>query len=361
VDSYQKLKEKLTAPKKPDHLPFDKGLSSGSTLINLAATGRPEIAMLPGTYALWVGDPGSGKTFLTLTTLAEAAINPVFDDYRLIYHNAENGALMDLERFFGKKMASRLEPPAGTKKAPQHTNILEEFYEQLGEAVSKGPCVYLLDSMDSLMPRSQLKQESKDKKAAAKGLEVSGSFGTDKAKINSTKLRPIANKIKKNGSILIIISQTRNRIGFGSQYDPKTRGGGDALTFYSHLELWTSVRQHLSKKVGKKSVEQGVVCRVKVKRSRFHGRQRTVDIPIIHSAGMDDLGGLVNWMVEWEQWSGKENTVTAPEFDFSGNREKLIQKIEEEGREKELREIVVAAWDAIEKKCEVRRKNKYSG
>lgn len=360
MDSYQKLKEKLTAPKKPDHLPFDRGLSSGSTLINLAATGRPEIAMLPGTYALWVGDSGSGKSFITLTTLAEAAINPVFKKYRLLFNNAENGALFDLERFL-PPLVDRLEPLAGTKKKPTNITVLEDFYDALETALSVGPCIVLNDSMDALVPRAWRKKQKKDKAAKAKGKEEGGSYGTEKAKVNSERLRPIVNRLQETGSILIVISQSRDRIGFGSQYNPKTRGGGNALTFYAHLELWTSVKEHVVKKVGKKSIEQGIVCRVKVKKNRVNGRVRTVDVPILHSAGIDDLGGLVNWMVEWEQWSGKENTVTAPEFHFSGNREKLIQKIEEEGREKELREIVVAAWDAIEKKCEVRRKNKYSG
>lgn len=352
------LKAALTADKPATHLPFDRGLSSGSTLVNLAATGRPDVAFLPGNYALWVGDSGSGKTFVTLTTLAEAAINPAYKGYRLLFNNAENGALIDLHRFL-PPLVGRLEPLAGSTKKPINLTVLEDFYDALDDALDGGPCVVLLDSMDALVPRAWAKKLRADKNARARGREEGGSYGTEKAKVNSERLRPVVNRLAETGSILIMISQSRDRIGFGSQFDPKTRGGGNALTFYAHLELWTSVRGHVAKKVGEKSVEQGVVCRVKVKKNRINGRVRAVDVPILHSHGIDDLGSLVEWLCDWGHWRGKDKTVEAPEFGFSGPKEKLIAKLEEASLEQELHDLATRVWGEVEARCEVHRKPRY--
>jgi RecA/RadA recombinase len=355
----ERLRNKLTAPKTDAALPFHLGLSSGSTLINLACSGRPDVAFLPGNYALWVGDSGSGKSFITLTTLAEAAINPAYKDYRILFHNAENGALFDLDRFL-PPLVKRMEPLMGSKASPDNSVILEDYWAACAAAVKSGPCVVLTDSMDALIPKAWLKKQKEIKKASAKGEDAGGSYGTDKAKLNSEHLRGVVSALRETGSILIMISQSRDRIGFGSQFDPKTRGGGNALTFYSHTELWTSVVGKLTKTVRGRAVEQGIICRVKCKKNRVNGRKRTVDVPILHSHGVDDLGGCVDWLVGWKHWNEKGGKIAAPEFDFDGSREKLIAMLEEDEQEDELRQLVTKVWNEIESACEVHRKSRYS-
>jgi hypothetical protein len=87
--------------------PSSSYLSTGSTLLNLACSGKVSGGFIKGHYYHFVGDSSSGKTFLCLTCLAEAAINPHFDDYQLIHDDAENGSLFDFGKFFGPKMAGR--------------------------------------------------------------------------------------------------------------------------------------------------------------------------------------------------------------------------------------------------------------
>ena len=86
-------------------------LHSGSTLINLACSGNPDWAMLSGAYYWMVGDSSSGKTVLTVGCLAEASINPAFDGYDLVFDNAEDGAMMPIEKFYGKRLADRIDHP----------------------------------------------------------------------------------------------------------------------------------------------------------------------------------------------------------------------------------------------------------
>ena len=76
-------------------IPLSDYLGTGSTLLNLACTGKLQGGFLKGHYYSVVGDSSSGKTFLALTCFAEAAINKNFKEFRLIYVLAE-GRLINL-------------------------------------------------------------------------------------------------------------------------------------------------------------------------------------------------------------------------------------------------------------------------
>src|SRR6516162_7644169 len=115
--------KKLITPDEPRVLTSSDFLSSGSTLLNLACSGRTRGCFVKGHYFYFVGDTSSGKTFLTLTAFAEACANPNFDEYELVFDNAENGALMNFEKFFGSKMASRVKEPESGNSV-----TLQDFY-----------------------------------------------------------------------------------------------------------------------------------------------------------------------------------------------------------------------------------------
>lgn len=359
-DAEEIKKALLTKRPKTDHLPYDKGLSTGSMLLNLACTGDPNVGFLPGHYYLLVGDSGAGKTWLSLAAFAEASINSVFDEYRLIFDNAENGALMDVERYFGPSLAKRLEPPGGNLAKPKYSTTLEEFYFFVDDALNQDkPFIYVLDSMDSLTTEDEILKFSKKKKAKERGGKETGSFGTSKAKINSSHLRVVYNKLRVSNSILIIISQTRHNIGMNAMFNPKTRGGGDALTFYATLEWWLSVKGHITSKVKGIQVEQGVMCKVRIRKNRIQGKDRSVNVPILHAHGIDDVGGSIDWLQKWGHWGKEESKIVAPEFSFKGTKEGLVKKIQEEDGEEDLGIILKEVWDDIEERSSLTRKNKY--
>jgi hypothetical protein len=64
--------------------------------------------------------------------------------------------------------------------------------------------------------------------------------------------------------------------------------------------------------------------------------------------------------LEEGRWSADKGVIAADDFKFKGKREELIEKIENDSAEKELRCIVVETWKTIEHGCHVKRKNKYA-
>lgn len=335
-------------------------LSTGSTLLNLALSGRSSGGYVKGKVHLVIGDSTAGKTVEVLTALAEATIDPKFDEYRLIYDNGEEGALMDMATFYGPKVAERVEPPAGTKEEPIHSTTVEEFYFHLDDAIKQGPCIYILDSMDVLSTGEEEEQFEKEKAAHKSGKSTGGTYGTEKAKKNSRGLKRVISKLKTNGSILIIICQTRDNIGFGARFNPKTRGGGKSLKFYTTVEIWFSVKEKIQKKINTKMRQQGIVAKIATKKNRITGKEWDIEIPIYWSSGIDDTGSCVDFLVEEGHWKESSGRINAPEFDFKGTREQLIQMIEKEDLERNLRIIVTRVWREVEDKSAIKRKNRYA-
>lgn len=331
-------------------------LSTGSTLLNLACTGNPEGGFGKGEYVFFVGDSMSGKTWFTLSCLAEASRRKSFRNYQFIYDAPEQGAKMDLEFFFGAKVAKRIDtPPSG---GPSRT--VEEFYFNMDAAIDEGPCIYIMDSMDALGSDEDVEQFEKQRKAYEEDKDAGGSYGMGKAKSNSTMLRQVLSKVQESKSILIIISQTRDNIGFGSQFNPKTRSGGKSLRFYADIEIWTSVRATVKKKYKGKDRQQGVITKCEMKKNRHNGQLHKVEVPIYHSYGIDDVASCIGYLVEEKHWSANKGVINATDFEFKGKEGKLIEHIEENDLEPVLREIVGEVWQEIQDATAVKgRKKRY--
>ena len=333
-------------------------VSTGSTLLNLACTDNPFCGFVKGGYYFLVGDSSSGKTFLSLTCLAEAARSAVFRKYRFIYDNSENGAHMSVEKFFGKRVAKRLEAPAMKDGQPVFSGSIEEFYYHVDDAIKADqPFIYILDSMDSLTSSDEQAKFDEHKDAHRKGKTAAGSYGDGKAKKNSANLRRLITPLERSGSILIIINQTRDNLGFG--FEKKTRSGGNSLKFYASLEMWSSVKGRIHKTVRGKKRQIGIDCKIQLKKNRMSGKERTITFPIYHSYGIDDIGGCIDYLIDEGHWSKKGNTILAKEFKIKGTRDKLIKTIETNGDEKALRTIVGEVWNEIEEACALKRKKRY--
>lgn len=357
-----KIKAELTKPRRKRSPPIKPSdfLSTGSTLLNLACTDNVNGGLIKGKYFFFVGDSQSGKTWLGLSCFAEACINKSFDDYRLIYDNVEDGALMDLERFFGAKVAERIEPPAFEGDVPVFSETIEEFYFNIDDALEEGkPFIYVLDSMDALSSDYEGKKFDENKKANREGKTAKGDFGDNKAKRNSAWIRGVLAGIRDTKSILVVLNQTRDNIGAGLFEPKQTRSGGRALKFYATLEMWSSVVKQLRREVRGTKRQIGTQVRVAVKKNRYKGKDRTIEIPIYHSYGIDDVGSCVDFLVEEKHWKKTKGAINAEEFNKVWKRTQLIEHIEDEGLQMDLREIVADVWEEIEEACELKRKPRY--
>lgn len=359
-------------------------LSTGSTTLNLLHTGNPFGGLPRGKYWLCVGDSNSGKTFLSMTCFAEATINPAFANYRLIYDNGEDGMAMNLDRLFSEAVADRIEPPRRRGDEPLYSYLSEEFYFNVTDALfaagwdlkhrrpsgvdNPRPFIYVLDSENSLDSEAAVAKFYKRKTAFAKKSkgeaadDVAGSFGDGKAKIHSENLRKVRRGLKETGSILVVVSQTRDNIsGYGER---KTRSGGNALKFYADIETWFNPAGAVKKEVH--GIERKIGTRVHAvtKKNRVTGLLGEADLSIYPSFGIDDLGSCADYLIRESVWSQKNGTVTAGGLpgmkSVVGTRDKIIRIIEKNNLEDELRRLCGTCWAEVQAACALRRKNRYA-
>lgn len=333
----------------------------------MACTDTPDFAFRKGGYYYLVGDSTSGKTWTSLTCFAELCRNKAFDNYELVFDDVEGGALMDVELYFGKAVARRMRAPRYSAKGrPINSTTVETFYYHISDLLEEGePFIYVLDSQDSLTSASAKAKFNEQKEAAEKGREAAGSYGDGKAKYHSEHLRLILAGLRKTGSILIIIGQTRDNLGMG--FEKKTRSGGKSLRFYANLEIWTSVAEKIKKRVRDKDRTVGVSCFAEVKKNRETGKvgkDRGVHIPIYYDLGIDDVGSCVDFLIDEKHWEkipgeGKKKIYNASDIMFKGSRDEIVRYIEEEEIEKQLRSITAKVWKEIEDECCSQRKRRY--
>lgn len=347
-------------------IPLSEFVSTGSTLLNLACSDKPNGGFAKGKYYFLVGDSSSGKTWLSLTCFAEAAINPNFDGYEFIYDNVEDGALMDVEAYFGPRVVARMRAPG---RNGENSTTVESFYDNVHYNVQRSkksgkPFIYVLDSQDALDSEAAAEKADENRAARATDKEQKGSYGDGKAKYHSENIKRALIGVRETNSILIIIGQTRDNIsGMG---DPKTRSGGRALRFYATLEIWTSIREKMMKTIRGEARQIGVLVKIQIKKNRFTGKNHAVEVPIYTSIGMDDTGSCVDYLLEEKYWKLKKvkdedtKVIVAPEFEFEGSRAALIRHIEQNDLEQDLRQLVADLWDEIQEAMTVQRKNRYA-
>lgn len=354
----EKIRIALKAPEAPTKIPSPGShLSTGSMLLNLALSDRPDGGFLPGHYYWIVGNSSSGKTFFSMTCFAEACKNSRYAKYRLVYDNVENGMLMNVRRLFGKSAEKRIEPPRGTQNKPKFSRTIEDFYFNLDRALGEGkPFIYVLDSENSLTSEQERGTFEERRKAHEKGKEGPGSYGDGKAKKHSEMLRAVMGRLEESESILIIVSQTRDNIGAGMFESKQTTSGGRSLKFYATCEIWTTPAGKIKMSVRGKERKIGMKVKVSAKKNRITGKEHDVETAIYPSYGIDDTGTCIDWLTEEKWWkkSGAEITVGDNRWD----RTKLIQWLED-GNMPTLTSALQECWDAIEEAKRLKRKARY--
>lgn len=341
-------------------------VSSGVTKLNLALTNHYKRGLAKGRYYMFVGDSDTGKSFVLLGVLAEAANDINFDNYRLIYDDVEGGALMDISEYYGEKLAERLEyPHEDLDGRPCSSETIEDFYDALDDAdcvaVEDGrPFIYILDSMDALSSEQADKKDSENKGLREKGKESKGNYGDGKAKYNSQHLRSVTQKLNKTGSILIIVCQSRDDLH--NTFSIGTHSGGRALKFFAAAQIWTKQIKTLVQTVRKTKRKIGITPKFIVTKNRFTGLKHEVSFPIYYSYGVDDTRACIEYLCTEKEFSKVKNTINCKGFDFKGSVEACIEYFEEdEKRLEELHQLCQKVWNDIIDTLKVKgRRKKYN-
>lgn len=328
-------------------------------MLNLAISDRVDGGFPLGTLNNIIGDSSSGKTFICMTALACACADPRFEEHLKIQDDAEHADSFNKKKLFGP-LSCQMQPPAVDEDGEALNSSLLEDMESIvyGLNDKQRKYIYMLDSMDSLSCKAELKASDERIKAHREGKEAKGSYGMNKAKLIGEFLRKAVKGIRKSDSMVMVISQTRDNINPMS-FVTKTRSGGRALKFYSSVEMWMAECGKLTKTIRGEKIETGIVTRIKIKKNKVTGKRRIVDLPIYYDYGVDDIGSCVDFLVKEKVWKKEKLSLVVGDWDFKGTRDRLVAYIEDQNLESEMKKIVQATWTEKEDAICIKRKPRF--
>jgi len=257
-------------------------LDSGSTLLNLALTGRYDCGWRAGRVANLVGDRSTGKTLVAIGTAALFLRFPRGGKKpRVVYMEAESAFDEEYARTIGL-------PEDGFELV--RLNTVEAFEKKALEvaAAAKEDEAYLIvvDSLDGLL-------SEKDK---AKRDEGKGSYGMGKTKALSSVFPSVVGVFEEKSITPLIISQVRFNINAGL-YGPKyTRAGGKALDHALTHEVWLHERRKLFDKAPYDKIPYGINIEAHVTKNKIGRAFRRAALPIIFDHGVDDVTSLLDFL-----------------------------------------------------------------
>lgn len=349
-DTLTELQEAAEAAKQEAMLP-SPNLSMGCDLLNLAISDDVCKALGYGRYVWYEGGSSSGKSYLTLSAVAEAARNPEYNEHRLIFFDGERGAGFDLADYFGDQVAERLEV--------MYPENLERFYDICDDTLDKGKAVMVLDSFDALLPASVEEKIEEDAEKRAKAENTGGSYAMEHGKIHSQRLRRLIKKLHASNSLFIGISQQRDNIST-NPYAPKNRtSGGRSLRYWASVQIETQLASPIKKKVDGKDHVIGNNVTINTKKNRISGKSKSVSVRFIHGFGIDNTGSSLEWLADNKYISQSGGRYSSPFYEKAYYFEELAQKIENDNYEYQLAELLQKSWSDLESKLQIARKPRY--
>jgi RecA/RadA recombinase len=342
----------------PSYIDVNELVPVGSTTCHLECSGHWQGAFKLGTMVNLIGDSSSGKSLTAFTVFAECNKLKRFNNHKFIYDDVEAANEFNLAKLFGEQCADRIDQSIRSR-------TIEDFNDNIANLLDEGePFIYVLDSFDGLTSEAVLKKDIENRKKREKGNETTGDYGDGKAKIFSRFCSLRIQELRDMNSLLIVISQTRDNIGFGAMFTPKTRSGGKALKFYSAFEIWLACQK--KEKKGKRVIETNV--QGKISKNKLTGHHGEFYFPILNDYGIDNIKSCINFLMDEGDWTGTKKSVNTKGFlefkDKKGNVKhpsikEIIDYIEEEGKEIELYKVCQKTYDKIMESLKPDRKPKY--
>lgn len=241
-----------------------KFIPTGCTMLDCVLGGGWAL----GKFANIVGDKSTGKTLLAMEAIANFC--RMFPEGDVWYNESE--AAFDIE------YAAALGIPVDRINMIEGCATVEEFFNGLEKILEKeiSAGLYILDSLDALSDEAELGRGIAD-----------GSFGSKAKKIGEV-FRRLIKKLRDKNIAILIISQVRDRIGFGFG-DKHIRSGGKSLDFFASQILWLSHMKTLERTVNKIKRPTGIIIRAKCKKNKVGLPFRDCDFEITFGFGIEDV------------------------------------------------------------------------
>lgn len=271
-------------------------ISTGIDLLNLNLSSNINGGFKLGSVVQLCAEPNGGKSYFCYNLMRTALKNPRFNEYKFRYIDKEGGC-----RFDGGEGSERIEIYDAT-----NSNIatIERAYSLIKSWLDTGEKqVIVLDSTNAFVTENALDNVESNQKAILKEMEggkssdlkedVLGQF----AKASSKYLPIIKEQVEKTGSLLLLCSQYRDKIG-ATMYESKVQtSGGRALLHTCDYKLSFSKSGAIEGKAPSGNTYiTGYNIKITVNKTRGNGLHLSCTIPFKEGGGVSQINALFEYL-----------------------------------------------------------------
>ena len=252
-------------------------ISTGSTMLDIAISNRPNGGVAVGKINELNGLEGSGKSLIGSHLLASTQKQ----DGIAVYIDTETSVSQEFLEVIGVDFSKMLY---------LHLETVEDIFEAIDEIVTKVResdkdrlVTILVDSLAAASTKVEMEAD----------FEKDG-WATAKAIIISKAMRKITQMIGRQNIALVFTNQLRQKLGvmFG---DPWTTSGGKALPFHASTRIRLKNMGQI--KDSKKNV-LGMKCRAQIVKNRLGPPLRHADYDMYFDRGIDNYGAWLTVLKE---------------------------------------------------------------
>lgn len=284
-------------------------LDTGNLATNFLCSGKFIAGGVPGGKIIEMyGPSSSGKSLL--------GSNILFGCQRLggvavllDCENASNAEFMEKVSRLNTSEIIRYTPMSLEQTFRKIHNTTKEIREAFG---AECPIVFLYDSISVSPCERELKENDlPEDYTAADWKKIVGRKEQpgERARVCSAELRKLQAMLQDQNVTVVIINQTREKIGVLYGSPETTGGGGNALPFYASLRLRTATRKKIENKKTKSFA--GVNLKIENKKNRsFRPFVETEGVQLYFEHGINPLTGLLSILINADRVEGKAGNYT---------------------------------------------------
>lgn len=256
-------------------------VSTGSTLLDLAISNRPDGGFPVGRIVELQGMEASGKSLIVAHTLA----NTQKKGGLAVYIDTENALSEEFLRAVGVDVANMLYVPLETIE--DAFEAIENIIETVRKSSKDRLVTIALDSVSAAT--TKIEQDADYDKDG---------WATAKAIVMSKAMRKITNVIGKQRVLMLCTSQLREKMGvmFGDKY---TTSGGKALGFHASCRIRLKGVGKLKSGSGKTEQIIGVQTEAQVIKNRMGPPFKKATFDIYFNSGIDDYNSWLTMMKDY--------------------------------------------------------------
>jgi recombination protein RecA len=261
---------------------LDEWVSTGSPMLDLAISNRPNGGLPVGRITEITGLEGSGKSLLAAHSIADTQKKGGLG----VYIDTENAMNQEFLEAIGVDVNKMLYVPLETVE--DIFEAIDSIIESVRSSDKKKLVTIVVDSVAGASTKVEISAD----------YDQAG-YATQKAIIISKAMRKVTNLIGRERISLIFTNQLRTRMGvsFG---DPWTTSGGKAIAFHSSCRLRLKQMGQLKSKVGGVDQVVGIKTRAQVIKNRMGPPLRSVDYDIYFDSGIDNYGSWLQMMKSYK-------------------------------------------------------------